>query len=127
LGRFAGNSLEVKECVDILSGQMDLAYYSETRELSLHLAAHMLALGEKAKSAEEGYAKAKSILQSGQAYEKFLSLCQYQGPASPADLPFCETHTDVVAPQDGWIISMNTEQIGLAAIELGAGRKVATD
>ena len=140
LGRFIGNALEVKECLDILDGrtftpsapskQVDFDYYQPTRELTLQLASHMLHLGGKADSPEVGYSMAQKALESGQAAQAFSALCQAQGgdlarfrgeEMSPR--PFAE----VRAPQAGRLESMDCEQVGWASLLLGAGRLSHTD
>ena len=49
----------------------DFDFYQDTRELSLLIAGHMICLGGKADSPDEGYKTAQQLLNSGQAYAKF--------------------------------------------------------
>jgi pyrimidine-nucleoside phosphorylase len=146
LGRYFGNSVEIKECVDILSGKTcmkssllnepstdivsdenDFDFYSPTRELSLILSGHMLCLAKKANSPEAGYELAKNILNSGEALSAFNNFIEYQGPGRINDLPVAKFTKYIVASKAGFIHSMNAEVLGVAAIELGAGRKRSTD
>lgn len=131
LGRFVGNSVEVFECAEIMAGRSHVLhgvdYYARPRELSLSLAGHMLFLAEKVRSPEDGYALAQNILNSGAALREFKNLLQRQGPAHLSELPVAHYSQDIVAKNSGRIVSMNTELLGLAAVELGAGRKTATD
>lgn len=131
LGRFSGNAPEVVECVDIMRGERKVVdghdYYADTRELSLRLAGHGLFLAKKAKTVEEGYEVAASLLASGKAYERFLKFCEYQGPADIEKLPKARYEKIVRSPAAGTIAQMDTEKIGLSLVELGAGRKKATD
>lgn len=131
LGRFIGNSVEVRECLDILEGKtcfdQDLDFYSPTRELSLELSGYMLWLAGRASNAEQGRSMAEKLLASGEALAAFHQLLEYQGPADITQLPQARHHTLVQAPRSGYISSMNTEQIGLAGISLRAGRKAADD
>ncbi len=126
LGRFAGNSVEVKECVDILRNELHEGY-EDTRELSLILSAHALVLANKAADVAAGYTLAEKLLSSGAAWTAFENLLTYQGPARLEDLPWAENPHTVVADDTGTLAYMNTEQVGLATVELGAGRKKSTD
>ena len=131
LGRFAGNSLEVLECVEILQGKTHVLngtdFYSSTRELSLQLAAHGFLLANRSSSLEDGYKLAKNLLENGSAYQAFLRLCEYQGPTQIEKLPSAAASKLVLSDRDGYISKIETEKIGLALIELGAGRKLKTD
>lgn len=132
LGRFIGNAVEVKECIDIMKGQTcvenGIDFYEDTRRLSLELAGHMIWLGHKATSPQEGIAKATEVLASGQAYGKFVELCQHQGPTIPlSQLPLTQKIYEVDSTGEGFVNKINVEQVGLIALEMGAGRKVIHD
>jgi len=126
LGRYAGNSLEVEECVAILKNEKSIGesgrdFASETRELSLQLSAHMIHLSGKTKTPDEAYALAEKILISGQAYEKFLDLCKMHSGNLSA-LPKPQHKLDVSANEVGFVTAMDTEAIGVAGLYLKAGR-----
>lgn len=125
LGRYAGNSLEVQECIDIMQGQ-EHPHYHDTRELSLWLSAHMLQMSGKTKTVEEAYKLAAETLVSGKAFKKFEELCLIQGGDLGA-LPKPRHKLSLTAEKAGFINSFNTESIGVAGILLKAGRAVATD
>lgn len=125
LGEYAGNSLEIKECLDILKGQRS-SLMDETRELSLQLSAHMMLLSGQWKSFEEAYQKAEMILQSGQAYQKFIELCQLHG-ADINKLPLPKNKFEIRAQQSGWISGFDTENIGMIGVRIGAGRLKTSD
>jgi pyrimidine-nucleoside phosphorylase len=131
LGRYAGNSLEVLECLEILQGKTCLQgkydFYESTRELSLHLAAHGFVFAKQATTIEAGYLKAKEILDSGAAFTAFKKLCEYQGPARFDQLPVAKNQTDIVSKASGFVSKINTEKLGLALIEIGAGRRKTDD
>lgn len=131
LGRFAGNSLEVEECVAILKNQhffgangKDL--YEDTRELSLQLSAYMLWMGGVAKTIDDCYHMAQVALGSGRAYEKFEELCRLH-LGQLKDLPKPKHHLAVVANESGYMTSMDTEKIGIVCVQIKAGRAVVTD
>lgn len=131
LGTYIGNSLEVFECVEILKNKKLLSatgydLYSDTRELSLELSAYMIMLGNKAKTIEEGRQLAKNALESGQAFTKFKEMCQIQGGDLSA-LPQAPQKFEILSPLAGYIKEFNTEKIGIAGIQIGAGRASFTD
>lgn len=131
LGRFSGNSCEIQECIEILQGKSfifdDKDLYEPTRELSLQLSGHMLYLAEKANSPEEGYSLSKEFLESGKAYNAFMSLCEYQGPTDIDRLPKATHKKTFYSSKKGFLSHINTEKLGYALVELGAGRKKTSD
>lgn len=124
LGRMIGNSLEVAECISILRG--DGKGVEDTRELSLQLAGAMIWLGGLTETQDQGLKIATQMLFSGKAFEKFEEICHLQG-GDLARLPLAKHHHEVCAGREGFIASMDTEKIGLAALILGAGRQKVTD
>lgn len=131
LGCFAGNSLEIFECVEIMQGKSKLIagtdMYESTRELSLQLAAHGLFLAKKTQTLKEAYALAKHLLETGAAMKAFEKMCEYQGPARLDQLPVADFKTTVTAQASGCVTSIQTEKLGLALIDLGAGRRKTDD
>lgn len=131
LGRYAGNSLEVDECVAIMRNEKFIGpegydLYEDTRELSLRLSAHMLLLAGVGKSEAESYGIANEILRSGKALAKFEELCQIHGGNLKA-LPKPQHSVNVRAEQSGYIHGFNTESIGVAGILIKAGRAQTAD
>ncbi len=131
LGRFAGNSLEVDECIAIMKNEKFMGpngydLYEDTRELSLQLSAHMLLLANKAPSFEACYKLAKDILESGKAYAKFEELCKIHD-GNLAAVPKPKYSVKVTSEKDGMVQSFNTESIGVAGILIKAGRAKTAD
>lgn len=131
LGRFAGNSLEVDECVAIMKNEKFIGpagydLYEDTRELSLRLSAHMLLLAGVGKHEEESYKIAKDILESGKAMAKFEELCGIHN-GNLAALPKPKHAVTVTSDKPGWVGSFHTESIGVAGILIKAGRAQTTD
>lgn len=127
LGANVGNALEVLEVIRILRGEVRNAL----TELSFQLAAHMLSLSGKG-TPEECYVMAEETLVSGRALSKFAEMVRAQGgdPAiieNPKLLPKSEMSRTVLSPTDGWITSIQSEEVGLACLELGAGRTAKSD
>jgi thymidine phosphorylase len=131
LGRTAGNALEVAEAIDFLAGRGP----RETRldAVTLALAGEMLALSGLAPDAAAGTALARRALDSGAAAERFARMVAALG--GPRDvltprgarLPTAHVLLDVAASRAGVLAAMDTRAIGLAVIDLGGGRRVATD
>jgi thymidine phosphorylase len=84
-------------------------------------------LAKKAANLESAYKLAAEILNSGEALEKFMAFCDYQGPSRPDLLPVPAFKKTVESNQAGTLISIDTEKLGLSLVELGAGRKKTTD
>ena len=131
LGRFAGNSLEVEECVAIMKNESFIGphgydLYEDTRELSLQLSAHMLLLAGVGGNETESYAVAKEMLTSGKALKKIEELCQIHG-GNLSDVPRPKHSVEVLSDGDGFISGFNTEHIGVAGIVIKAGRAQTSD
>ncbi|MCB0390455.1 MAG: thymidine phosphorylase [Bdellovibrionales bacterium] len=131
LGRFIGNGLEIKECLDILNNQKFMQdnydYYGPTRDLSLIISGYMIFLGGMAKSPEEGLEIANYILASGAALKKFEQVAKQQQATSLTPLTSAKHKFAIISEQAGLIKEMDVEAIGFAAIKLGAGRLKTTD
>lgn len=126
LGQMIGNANEIEECISILKNtEESKSDYSDTRELSLKLAAEMISIGKKI-SSEDGYKEALSLLESGKAYEKFKLLIQAQG-GELDKLPKATISKKILATQSGFVSHFETEKIGIAGILLQAGRKKIDD
>jgi pyrimidine-nucleoside phosphorylase len=128
LGRAAGHSTEVIECIDVLNGRGP----ADLRELSIELSAWMFYLGERSKSVDEGRRLAETMIASGQAKEKFKQGIRLQGGDErvvdePHLLPTARFHLDVVSENSGYITGTNCEQFGIALAVLGGGREKRED
>lgn len=131
LGRFAGNSLEIEECVAILKNETFLGpagydLYEDTRELSLRLAAHMLHLARPESSLDESYRIAQDMLVSGKAYAKFVEFCETQG-GDLKHLPRPQQKVVIRSDKSGFVFSLDTESIGITGLMIKAGRAQTSD
>ena len=122
LGHAIGNALEIREVIDTLKGHgpEDL-----THECII-MAAHMLVLSHMC-DYETALNRVQQALDSGVALERLRLMIEAQGGDSrviddESILIIGQFTYDVIAPQDGYIIHMNTEQCGIASVMLGAGR-----
>src|SRR5258707_2607103 len=111
LGRCIGNALEVKEALDVLSGHGD----QELIEVSLSVAREMCRLAGVSTDPGEG-------LRSGAGRVKFEEMLSVQGGRLQDGLPEAPTSTAVEAIEDGYVDSIDALEVGLVALELGAGR-----
>ena len=128
LGNAVGNSSEVLEAIETLkdNGPEDFL------EHCLHVSAHMLVLGKRAKDLAEGRAMAEKSIVDGSAFEKFRVLVEAQGGDvsyvdEPSKFPRAEYIDVVEAPQDGYLSQIQARTIGEAAVALGAGRARKSD
>lgn len=127
LGKAVGNSLEVIESVDILKGNTSGDLWTVCRELSCRML--MLAgIGDREKCAE----LVDEAVGSGEALRRFEMMVKSQG----GDVSYIENTSkfekasfsrEVYAPADGYITHMDSENIGLTAVLLGAGREKKED
>jgi thymidine phosphorylase len=123
LGRAVGNALEVQECIDTLKG----AGPADLEELSVELAARMVLLGGLAADAAGAEAKVWAALSSGRGLEVFRRMVEQQGgdprvADDPARLPAAPHREVVAAERGGYVVTLDAEAIGRAAMVLGAGR-----
>ncbi len=128
LGRMAGHSNEIAECIDVLNGRGP----ADLRELSLELSAWMFFLGDRTKSVEDGRLLAEAMIASGQAREKFKQCIRLQGGDErviddPQLLPQANSRADVLSPSAGFLTATNCEQLGTALATLGGGREKKED
>jgi pyrimidine-nucleoside phosphorylase len=128
LGRMAGHSNEIAECLDVLGGggPADLV------ELSLELSAWMFFLGDRTKSLDDGRLLAEAMISTGEAKKKFKQSISLQGGNErivddPQLLPQARSHVDVRSPSAGFITATNCEQLGTALATLGGGREKKED
>ncbi len=123
LGHAIGNWIEVEESLAVLAGGGP----ADVRELSLLLAGTMIYLGGQAESVEAGIALGARAIEDGSALQAFIGLAAAQDAditclLHPERYPQAPHQLVVAADRDGWITGMDTFAIGMAAVELGAGR-----
>lgn len=123
LGYAIGNSLEIEEVVDILSGK-DV---KDLTEITIALAKEAISLVEQEVNPEIEK-ELKEILIGGSALKKFKEMISFQG----GDLDFSKlkkaNHIEVLKSEDsGYIQTISANNIGEVVHELGAGRKNVSD
>ena len=127
LGRAVGNSLEVKECIELLRGEAEEGA-RPVLDLSVELSAHMLVLSHVDDSLEAARERLGQILASGAALECFRKNVAAQGGESrvcddPAKfLPLVRESFKVESPRSGFVNTINTAEVGHAIAAIGGGR-----
>lgn len=128
LGNAVGNSLEVIEAIETLKGSGP----EDFREHCLHVSAHMLVLGKRARDLVEGRAMAEKSIADGSALEKLRILVQAQGGDisyvdDASKFPRAEYVEVVESPRNGYVAQIQARSVGEAAVTLGAGRAKKSD
>ncbi|MCO6550392.1 MAG: pyrimidine-nucleoside phosphorylase [Gilliamella sp.] len=128
LGFAIGNALEVKEAIDTLKGHGP----ADLTELVLTLGSQMVVLADKAKTLEEARIKLQEVIKNGKAIEKFKTLIEAQGGDSsvvdhPEKLASAPYQIALPALKSGYVSKIIANQIGIAAMQLGAGRATKED
>jgi len=129
LGRSAGHSLEVIECIEYLvSNKRDSKLEAITNEL-----ASSILMMIKNISKEESLKQINTVLANGKAAEKFERMISALGGSNS----FLSTYKkelsnntfvqDIYLEKQGWIKEIKTRDLGLLLIELGGGRKQVDD
>ena len=123
LGYAIGNALEVKEAIDTLEGNGP----KDLTELCLTLGSHMVCLAEKAGSLKEARNLLEKAIEEGKALEKFKTFVRSQGGDAtivdhPEKLPQAKYQFELKSKEDGYVAGMTADEIGTAAMLLGAGR-----
>jgi pyrimidine-nucleoside phosphorylase len=129
LGLAVGNALEAAEAVDVLRGEGP----SDVVDVTIALVTEMMAVGHGSVDREEARAQLQEALADGSALEVFRQIVEAQGgdPAvcdQPREvLPTAEAVVPLEAESSGVIQSMDAEEVGLASLDLGAGRMTKED
>ena len=123
LGFAIGNALEVKEAIDTLKGEGP----EDLTELCLTLGSHMVFLAGKATSLEEARKMLEEVIENGSALENFkVFLSSQGGDASvvddPSKLPQAKYTFELEAKEAGYVAEIVADEVGTAAMLLGAGR-----
>ena len=128
LGLAVGNALEVKEAIDTLRGKGP----ADLMELCLVLGSNMVVLGGKAKNVEEARALLIGVINDGSALAKLKEFIGAQGGnVAQIDntelLPKAKYVVEVRSDRKGYVTKINSQNIGIIAMELGAGRATKED
>ena len=114
LGLTAGNALEVRESVEVLSGGGP----SDVVDLTVALADEMT----RAAGREVGEDELRAALADGRAMDVWRRMIAAQGGDPDAALPTARETETITADTDGYLTSLDAMAVGVAAWRLGAGR-----
>ena len=132
LGAAVGNANEVQECIRVMRGEAkDEA--RDVRDLSLELAARMVALSGVTETLEEAREKVRRALGSGAALERFRRNVEEQGgnprvcdnPQMLMDLTVQEVRVD--SERAGYVEAIDAAEVGRAVASIGGGRMRVED
>jgi thymidine phosphorylase len=130
LASAAGNAVEVANALDYLTGEKR---DHRLHQVTLALGAELLMLAGLVRTEAEGTAALERTLSSGAAAERFQAMTSALG--GPNDLlenykrhlPKAPIILPVMAAADGFVAHIDARALGIAVIELGGGRRVASD
>lgn len=128
LGKAIGNALEVQEAIETLKGEGP----KDLTELCLTLGSQMVVLGGGADTLAAAREMLEEVIENGEALALFGDLIEAQGGnrAVIEDLsllPQAQYQIPVVSEKAGYITKMEADDIGIAAMLLGAGRATKED
>ncbi|MDT2764091.1 pyrimidine-nucleoside phosphorylase [Enterococcus asini] len=128
LGEAVGNGLEVVEAIETLQGHGP----EDLLEMCYILGAQMVVLAKRAENLTEARELLEEALTSGRALEKFKEMITNQGgDASVVDQPerlvTAKYQIELPAKEAGVVTKLVANEIGVAAMLLGAGRQTKED
>ncbi|HZU65657.1 MAG TPA: thymidine phosphorylase [Ktedonobacteraceae bacterium] len=123
LGRAIGNALEMAEAIAILHGNGP----GDVSELCYHEAAELLVMTGAAKSMAEAEQRVEQAIRSGAAVAKLAEVIAAQdGDARQIEHPElllkAPVRSMLMSPRSAYIAGIEAERMGLASMQLGAGR-----
>lgn len=132
LGMAVGNALELKEAIELLSGQIpetDPLY-----EVCMLLGVQMLMLAGLAENETDARSSLKAAIDSGKGLARLKRMVELQGgdgsyidPVKINELCQVKQKIEVRSTKAGYVSAMEAEKIGNAAQMLGAGREKKGD
>ncbi len=128
LGNKIGNWLEIEESLDVLKGNGP----TDVKEVTLELAQESLMIENPTRNVNEIKKELNYLIDSGVAFEKLKEIAKYQGGNTsfldnPQKYKKAKYIKDVIAKKTGYLHKVNSMQLGLDAIDLGAGRRTSED
>ena len=127
LGMNVGNSLEVKEAVEVLSGKGDPDLY----EICIALSASIISAAFKLEYTE-AESRCMNAISNGSALSKMKEWISMQGGDAtyidnPEKLYTSPIKVDYLSKTEGYVSEINAESVGIGSMLLGAGRKTKDD
>lgn len=133
LGYAIGNWTEILECIEIMDPARKMSPLSkDLYDVTLYLAGAMLMIAGKCKDIEEGIVMAVGKINNGECFERFKQLVKMQNGdlsviTAPEKYPKALFSDEVTASENGYIAGLDALTFGLAAVNLGCGRKTVED
>ena len=94
----------------------------------LDACARLLAYSDLGIEVDEGRARAEKAIEDGSALDVYARWIRAQGgDPDPAALERAPIQQTVAAPRDGVVTRLGALDVGIAALELGAGRRTKAD
>lgn len=124
LGHNVGNSNEIIEGIEALKGN----FSEDLKDVVYKIVSVALKSRGDIDRIEDGYKKIDEVINSGKALEVFKEFIKESG-ANPeivnnySLLPSAKNILEVVSRQEGYVSKIKTEEIGKAAMYIGAGRE----
>jgi thymidine phosphorylase len=125
-----GNAVEMRNAVELLTGKSS---DQRLRDVTVELCAEMVLSAGIESDIEAARARCGQVLDDGSAAEIFSRMvAELGGPSDFMDkmnsyLPDAEVVRPVPSPAQGHVTSIDAFKLGVAVIELGGGRRVASD
>ncbi len=124
LGHAVGNAVEIREAVATVRGEGP----ADLTELVLDACARLLAFSDLELELAEGRRRAEAAVADGSALAAYERWVRAQGGDPSVDaLDVAPVVRQVTAPEDGVVQRLGALAVGVAALELGAGRRTKTD
>ena len=126
----AGNALEIVNCLDFLNGKKA---GTRLEDIVLAVAAEMLVQSGQTENLSEAKDQASLALSSGRALEVFgRMVAALGGPLDFVERPqnylaSAPVSIPALAQRSGFVSLYDTRAIGMAVVELGGGRRRASD
>lgn len=128
LGLAVGNALEVKEAIATLHGKGPKDFV----ELVTSAGAIMLLQAKIVETYEEGRERITQAIADGSGFEKQKAFFKAQGGdisylEHPEKFPLAKFITPIISEKEGYVERIDSMDIGLSAMQLGAGRATMDD
>ena len=123
VGKAVGNTLEIKEAIECLKGNIP----EDIKQIILELGSQIIKLAGEGNNLEENKNKILENIKNKKAYRKFLELVENQNGdisyiENPEKFQKAKHIIPVYAEKTGYIEKLDARKIGVISVHLGAGR-----
>jgi pyrimidine-nucleoside phosphorylase len=123
LGSAVGNACEVNEAIDVLRGNGP----RDVVDLVVQLSSRLLVMSKLFTNETLAVEQLQLKLRDGSAYERFEKMVALQGGRLPTNYLPTAGPIPLIAPWSGKIVSIDGQKLGWGVIQLGGGRRLASD